>query len=343
MKMSRMNLSTGRWLLGLASSILLVVLGITPEALAQKAHTAAAAAEGCAVGTMLDDEKHECVPIVDKRQEFKAETKRFLIESKPPNLAHQRLAHYGTQYPPRAGRKAPVPGGIGAGVQYKPGQLANGDYTMLATYMTAYDSIGCLSNYVYTTASNRTYIGVEVLGYYPPGCGGGTLALYDWSCSVVSPCDGEITQPDWVGFVPFDSCYLTFIDDGGGHSHNFVRYRNLTELDGPNYWGNYIYLYNYCSSSWDLVWYHGYTVGYVNCSTEGGGYLCGWFGPIVETFDDNRPYIKEIGFLDSKLRIGSSLYTLTSTNTDWTQPNPAWTLFHLAANHTWGLGNTTGN
>jgi hypothetical protein len=241
----------------------------------------------------------------------------------------------------------PVPGGIGAGTTYKIGQLdaTNNGASLMAT-ITAYGSgIGCPSDFIFHTASNRTEKGVEVLAAYH--CGIADIDVYDWSCSPSYPCSGGQTEPAYV-FVaaissPEMSCYLNFTDDGGGHSHDFIRYRNDTLLlAGTSTWQNAVYFRNWCdpAGSFDLIYSHQYEGAQANCSL---GQVCGFWGPIIETFSDPHPFIKELAVKGSQLTIDGTIFQLSPTYTNWTSPPIEWTEFHRSPNYAWGVGNTTSN
>jgi len=153
------------------------------------------------------------------------------------------------------------------------------------------------------------------------------------------------TSPSFVyqkALGQLNGCYITFINDGGGHNHNFIRYQNntLKLIANPSMWGNAVYLRNFCNGTWDLIYSHDYGGTQANCSA---GTSCGWWGPIIETFNDPHPTIKELAFKDARLIIGATSYLLTGARTNWTAPPSQWTVFHRTANYTWGVGTSTGN
>jgi len=204
-------------------------------------------------------------------------------------------------------------------------------------------------NFIFTTATNRTELTVEVVGIYIGT--GAALGIFDWSCLPGYPCLNGSTVPSWQWTTDFTdlSCYYRVGDDGGGHTHNLLSYVNRSHRRGngteppspvPN-WTNSVLLLNRCTDEWDLVYSHVFRAAQRDCSADSG---CGWWGPIVETFNDSpQPLINELGFLGSSLRYDNKVSPLSTADTVFSQPNPPWLVFHIEPNRSWGVGSFTEN
>ncbi len=296
----------------------------------------------CPEKTMYDDESDSCLPVVDQREAF---AKLHMKSKQPPSLALQRVQHHGTTSPSLSRGKSsmPVPGGIGAGTVYRQGQLPATSDTYLQTFMGIYPTgLGNTANWIYTTATNRTEKGTEVLGAYL----GSTahLKVWDWSCSVAAPCPLNLENPNapgWVSTVSLwdlysDGCHMTIVEDAGGHQRPSLRYRNRTWYDA-NYWNeNWVYLKNYCNGSWEAIYAHGYSGQQINCSLYPS--TCGWWGPIVETFGDTPAIVPELTFVNARLYRSGTLYYLTNQYTYFVEPSAPWVRFDLTPNYSWGIG-----
>lgn len=237
----------------------------------------------------------------------------------------------------------PVPGGIGAGVLYPTGKLAVATRAQLDTEMIVRPEGLDVPNWLFTTATNRTEKTVEVVGIYIGD--DSSIGVFDWSCSVASPCPNKATGPSWQWTRPLSGleCYRTSKNDGGGHLRPMLRYKNNAHitrfiqkrgLSEPQ-WANSVFFQNYCSGQWDRVYYHAFTGVQRDCSQNNE---CGWWGPILETFmDDPQPLIKEVGFANAILYYDSSVSKFDMSETAWTL-NDSWQVFHKKENRTWGAG-----
>jgi hypothetical protein len=255
------------------------------------------------------------------------------------------------------GEGRPVPGGLGSGTLYQPGGLRVTTGSTLSTHMIVYpggiatSSDPVYNGYTFTSATNRTELGLEVVGiYYGSGAGSGALGVFDWSCSPADPCStpsGSQVQPSWIWTRPLSalSCYYQMADDGGGHRHQQLYYRNAATLSEasvtPPRWTNAAYLWNYCRSRWDAVYSHAFGATQRDCSLDNA---CGWWGPILETFiPDPQPPFKELGYVGSSLLHDGISSQLGPDETTWVAPVPNLKLFHLLPNRGWGVGNVTRN
>lgn len=130
----------------------------------------------------------------------------------------------------------PPPGGIGVGTTYVDGKLRALRQGELYTRMIVQpnglrETTGGL-DWLFTTSTNRVERGVEVVALYPrwePE--GGSLGIFDWSCTPADPCPGGATEPSWI----WDSALAA---DGlrcnieqtaaSGHVHRILYYANVS-------------------------------------------------------------------------------------------------------------------
>jgi hypothetical protein len=253
----------------------------------------------------------------------------------------------------RAGRSssaASAPGavtctGFGnqAGTMYDLSALPMGSATDLQTRMIV--NPGGIDNSthceIFTTATNRTQLGVEVVGVYAGAGTTPTLAIFDWSCSAGSPC-GKDKSPSWVLSRKFDACHAQAQSDGHGHTVDVLYYSNSTRkiaAGNPPEWRNTVLLWNYCSDPkyqfghWDQIYEHTYRA----VMGDGGGW-----GPVVEPhIQGPLPKIKEVGFLSASLLHNGKWSALTPSVTTFTTPAQAgmtnWRLMFLDPNYAWGI------
>jgi len=288
-----------------------------------------AGAVACPSGTRSNPERATCSAIRDVRSGFSAQAPARL-----PDLAAKRAERRATW---KAALNGPVPGGIGTGVTYNNGQLQVVSSSSFYTHMTVYPSgVGQLSDFLFTTATNRTEKSLEVVGIYN-GNGSGNIGVYDWSCSATSPCSDGSTGASWQLSRPISElpCNYSPQNDGGNHKHLAVYYENSSELVTGT-WTNAAYLWNYCHNAWDLIYRHQFTGSQHDCSSDGS---CGWWGPIFETFQpDPQPDISELAFWGSTLVHDGIRSDLSPSETGWSNPAPNWSLFHRTANSAYGAG-----
>lgn len=234
-------------------------------------------------------------------------------------------------------------GGLGTGVGYKNGMIEVSGWAELHEEMYIHPEglvpAGPLT-WLFTTATNRTEKTVEVVGiYYAENPG--DFGIFDWSCSESDPCPNGETGPTWQWTKPLTEypCNTTRVVNQAGHVHDMLYYTNMSvkldEADPPT-WQNVVYLWNYCTSSWDLVYQHIFHTVQKDCSLDGS---CGWWGPILETFDDAEPQIKSLGFQSTYLLHDGTWSSLSPDETDFTQPGPPWKLFFLDPNKGYEAGN----
>jgi hypothetical protein len=293
----------------------------------------------CAPGSLQEPDTGECSSAVDRRKEFAAESGQ---KGRTPRnlraLREERTARATAKK--AAGGEAPlpeeIPGGLGAGVAFNSGALQAHDSATLYTHMVVYpEGFGFdLPAELFTTSTNRTQKGVEVVGWYQ-SAGIHHIGVFDWSCSAEAPCEGGQTTPSWIWTRPLDSepCHLTEGPDGDGYTKDSLYYANSTYQSGGT-WHNDVSFWNYCSSTWDLVYSHAYGGTQEDCSVTG----CGWWGPIVENFFDlDAGYpIPELGFFDTSLVHNGVTSTLSPAETWFSGPPSTWNLCYREENHSWG-------
>ena len=268
----------------------------------------------------------------------------------PPSAAHAGNHAVPNLASLRAGEETPpVPGGLGAGTIYRQGALPANNRAELSTQMIVHPTGIDVPNWIFTTATNRTDKTVEVVGIY--FASDASLGVFDWSCSVEDPCpDGSIVPTwQWTRDLNTLPCYYAPGDDGGGHQHNLLSYVNASRRRGGDpasggrrsNWRNSVSLLNRCTRRWELVYQHDFVASQRDCSLDSS---CGWWGPIVETFNDSpQPAVEELGFVETTLRYDRGVSRLNATETTFALPNTPWLLFHLDPNRAWGIGSSTGN
>lgn len=328
------------------------------------------AVPSCPPGTMLDPISNVCASIVDVRPGF--QPSRRGDSTGIPDLRELRQKHrapsptasqssllplpQSRSTPAAGGTSGPTPGGIGAGITYNQGALQAIDGSVLYTTMFFHPEGLSATNatlyWLFTTATNRSEHGVEVAGSYFNSAEGplvsAQLAIYDWSCLPESPCADGGTASEWVyatDFATLPSCNTTRLIDQGGHLQQALRYANRTDQvdpGSPPLWQNGVYLWDYCSSAWDLIYAHSYATEQLDCSLSSA---CAWWGPIVETFSvdptNTSPFaeIDEIGFENSILVHDAVQSSLAASETSFTEPQQPWVLFHSQPNSAYGAGN----
>jgi hypothetical protein len=256
-----------------------------------------------------------------------------------PNLASLRSSQ----------ETPPIPGGLGAGTIFRQNALQANNRAELSTQMIVHPTGINVPNWIFTTATNRTEKTVEVVGIYIGS--DASLGVFDWSCSVDDPCPNGSIVPAWQWTRDFTElpCYYAVADDGGGHQHNMLSYVNSSQKRGSEpgrgpdrgNWRNTVLVLNRCTHRWELVYQHDFVASQKDCSVDSS---CGWWGPIVETFNDSpQPPVKELGFLETTLRYDRGVSRLSAAETVFVQPNTPWLLFHLDPNRSWGIGSSTGN
>lgn len=315
----------------LLASVLLFSVVIVSPVLAQSE---------CEPGTLFNPDTGVCAPVHDVREQYLAEQARVEV----PNLMELRSER--SESRAEEAGAMPPPGGIGAGTGYRGGALQALRQGELYTKMFVQPNGISPSNmnlvWLFTTSTNRIEKNVEVVGIYyldHPG----SLGVFDWSCSATDPCPGGAMSPSWIWTRPLSSlpCNMTHYVDQGKHVQLAMPYINQSiQLDqgDPPLWSNAVYLWNYCSEAWDLVYAHQYRAYQLDCSASG----CSWWGPILEEFNySGGPYpeIRELGFADSVLIHDGMRSELRPDETWFSGPISPWQLHHIDENRGYGVGN----
>ncbi|MFZ5896531.1 MAG: cellulose binding domain-containing protein [Myxococcota bacterium] len=295
----------------------------------------------CADDTMADPQGKACASVRDRRSEFsKAGTKHSLPSLKDKRAQRDARAKAAARTSSAsADDTMPVPGGLGAGVIFKNGALQSANSATLYTKMIIYpDGIGNLPDFLYTTSTNRTEKGVEVVGSYF-SADTHHIGVFDWSCTTDAPCEGGQTSPSWIWARPFrdEPCHFAPQADGSGVMRDTLYYANITNRSGTT-WSNHVAFWNFCSSSWDVVYSHSYGGTQRDCSLDNG---CGWWGPIIENFfplEGTTP-IPPLGFSETRLVHDGVTSQLPDTETDWSAPPSNWNVCYRIPNTSWSATN----
>jgi hypothetical protein len=227
----------------------------------------------------------------DRRDELSVQSRRYREKHFPNGIKPPK--HRLKSQIPQAGspQSAPPPGGIGYGFTFAYGALLWTNSTIADYYIIAPTDLGQSVSYLYLTTTDRAQLGTESLVAYQgdnePG-----FWIYDWA------------QPDgsqWQMFLnlPTDNPqYLTTRPDEFAVTRQMTHVRNGTWLlgfsGGQYLWKNEVYLFDFNRGDWDVVYSFDYSTTNLtdNIYVQGGN---GWWGPIVETFD-NYTNVNAVGF-----------------------------------------------
>ena len=157
----------------------------------------------CPAGTFPEPSTEGCFSVRDVIDQVRNQLKSVKTAIAPPSLFELR-AKQGIE--PRIGAFSesgiPTPGGIGGGTTFNLGALQALKSSQLHTKMYVHpdglnpSTLGL--EWLFTTATNRTQKGVEVVGIYFRDSPSGSLGVFDWSCSNDDPCEGGNTGPAWI-------------------------------------------------------------------------------------------------------------------------------------------------
>ncbi len=181
-----------------------------------------------------------------------------------------------------ADRGAPVPGGVGYGPFYNTAYKT--DFStgsrISVDYIAPTKPGGNVNTWLYLTTTNRTAKGVEAFISYNAQKEA-HFKVFDWA-----------RDDHWQIDIPFSklSDYLT-TKNIHGKNYQVITIQNTTQTyDGKN-WQNWVWLTNYKTKKFDVVYNYTYD------STEAiqkKGWVGSW-GPIVETFQDKYSKTKTLG------------------------------------------------
>jgi hypothetical protein len=217
------------------------------------------------------------------------ESRKALIRSHaglPPAEKQRAIAHVEEIM---SGGKVtlPTPGGVGYGVIYDQSLRSSfGTGTVLTVnYICPDKPGGNVSNTVYLTATNRSARGVEALMHYQAQ-NLVEFRVYDWARP------GQEWQVTLNHAALADYFYPITI---GGKTYQTVTVNNFTyqaRTDGT--WRNDVLLFNRRKVFvYDLV----YRYEYPSTPAQQQGASVGWWGPIVETFQDSYSNTQPLGFI----------------------------------------------
>ncbi|HEV2826791.1 MAG TPA: DUF1542 domain-containing protein [Pyrinomonadaceae bacterium] len=241
-------------------------------------------------------------------------------------------------YPPVI-NPPPPPGGIGFGILYNESYrtaFTGGsvvDYNIVAPQTAG----GNNGTWLYLTATNRAGECVEAFPLYY-GQSNVEFKIFDWARA-------HRNLNPWVVSLPFSAIahnyYTIGICDapnppcGGSVPFHFYQVLGLWNATyqkqwGSNTWTNEVYLLN-PPSSWDFIWSYDYESSLAQQQCAG----CAWWGPIVETFQDNYSNMNVMGYANAwaeALTPGGSqdsnypLSPFNGYNTNMYGPSQGWQL-----------------
>jgi hypothetical protein len=237
----------------------------------------------------------------------------FLRNSNTGGIADVMFSYAGASAGdrPLAGHWAPPPGGFGMGDEYTDAfQNAFFDRTELDfTILCPTQAGGNNSHTLYLTSTNRATLGVEALISYEAQ-DPLVFEVYDWA---------RPESSRWQVFMPYYtlSNYLTTITVGGisyqaVNIYNSTRNTNLviagpdsnsTSTDTVTVWANSVYLTNFSTGDFDLVYRYEYEATPADQKTG----VHSW-GPIFELFQPQYSNLNPMGFYQCFMRSGPDAY-----------------------------------
>lgn len=154
---------------------------------------------------------------------------------------------------------------------------------------------GNISNYLYLTATNRASKGVEALIYYSP--------QEDMCFRVFDPARIINNNHDtgWQTHTTYNDLgdYLTTMT-AHGNSYQVLSIQNQTSESQNGNWANTVWLYNYRNNTYDQIYSFEYPCSKIKQKEyDPSGY--GWWGPIVEVFQESCSNTNHLGFLQTHL------------------------------------------
>lgn len=206
----------------------------------------------------------------------------------------------------------PPPGGLGAGVAFKPGQLLFQQATAAYYYLLAPREIGGTpqAELLYMTSSNRAARGCEaLLSYFGSEQFRAVFRIWDWSTPKQANGSQFVLDLDYDALKEYLIPYELRI---GSHTRTFntVYVISSTERTSGDTWRNDVYLHNHARGVRDRVWTH--TFEWPSQSTDDPY----WWGPIFETFPETTNFgaTNLLGYLDTLLVQDGMQYQLTDAN-----------------------------
>jgi hypothetical protein len=283
----------------------------------------------CPEGTLLEPYTAVCAPVNDISNDFAGAANSSRQDSVTSMIDMSKL---------------PVPGGYGVGTRYAPDSHRAMEHAVFHTRMFVQpDGVGAETSdwTLMTPATNHTDSATEFVGIYRSHLEDGWWGIFGRPCTEEYPCPDGDTANGWqAGWNhPFSDfpAYVTDFQDKGGHAQKIIHYANETvKLDdgSPPLWRNAIYLWNFSTDQWDLIWRHEYRELKRDCSVEG----CSNWGPILETVGVQGE-INELGYDESLLFHDGTWSSLSPSTTTFVMPISPWVLDHHEPNAGFGVGN----
>lgn len=216
-------------------------------------------------------------------------------------------------------RGFPPPGGLGAGVTFRPEQFSFKDHTAVYYYLLVPPEIGGSpsADLLYMTSSDFASKGCEaLLSFFKGESFKAVFRIWDWATP---------EQPDKSHFVapkPYAALgdyLIPYEIQTGGRTLNFdtIYVVSLTRRVSGDTWVNEVYLHNHKLGVRDRVW--SYQFSWPTKSSDKDF----WWGPIFEVFPDNADYgsTNLLGFLETLVVQDGVEYQLTDRNSKLVAPS----------------------
>lgn len=231
----------------------------------------------------------------------------------------------------------PVPGGIGFGTDFQPAfNIAFTSGTAL-TYQVICPSTagGNLSTNLYLTAMNRASLGLEAYVAYFGASNIAEFRIFDWSLAQTNVNNGFQTV---ISFLSLNQYFIGL----GTHGQTFqtLYIRNVTLDIGNGQWVNQAFLFNALHNTWDFIYVSAYNAALADQHNVS---FTGFWGPIVETFQDHYSQTNPMGFFQAQMSDLDAngnpvnLNLLTTSNTVLLGPNRGFQMMFLNANFDWAV------
>ena len=231
----------------------------------------------------------------------------------------------------------PVPGGVGFGTDFLPAFNTGFTRGTALTYQVICPSTagGNLSTNLYLTAMNRASLGLEAYVAYFGSDNFAFFKIFDWSLAQTNVNNGFQTAISFLALTPY------FIGLGThGQTFQTLYVRNVTLDIGAGLWLNQAFLFNAQHNTWDFVYANAYAA---TLADQHNLSFTGFWGPIVETFQDHYSHTNPMGFFQAQMSDLDSdgnpinLNLLTSSNTVLIGPNRGFQMMFLNANFDWAV------
>jgi hypothetical protein len=231
----------------------------------------------------------------------------------------------------------PVPGGVGFGTDFQPAFNTAFTSGTALTYQVICPPTagGNVSTSLYLTAMNRASRGLEAYVAYFGASNIAIFRIFDWSLAQIDVNNGFQTA---ISFLNLNQYFLGL----GTHGQTFqtLYIRNVTLNIGNGQWLNQAFLFNAVHNTWDLVYANVYSA---TLADQHNVSFTGFWGPIVETFQDHYSQTNPMGFFQAQMSDLDAngnpvnLNLLTSSNTFLLGPNRGFQMLFLNANFDWAV------